>query len=167
MEQPRDSRETALDTATMLHRSVLRLSRVLRDTRPASGLSLSKLSVLGHLYREGLTTATDLADFLRIQPQSLTRQIADLERRGLIVRRENARDRRQSLLEITEEGTRLLLDDIGKQRSALAGIMTQSLGPAEQEILRLAAGLMDRLGETSDAAPGKLVKRKKAGRTPR
>ena len=167
METPREQLDAALDTATTLHRSVMRLFRQLRATRPASGLTLSKLSVLGHLYREGLTTATDLAGYLRIQPQSLTRQIADLERRGLLVRRENASDRRESLLEITDEGTRLLLDDIGKQRSALARVMTQSLSPAEQEILRLAAGLMDRLGEASDAAPDALAGRKVAGRRSR
>lgn len=167
MESYRNFLDASLDTATTLHRSILRLFRLLRAARPASALTPTKLSVLGHLYREGLVTASQLAGFLRIQPQSLTRQVADLERRGLIVRRENANDRRESLLEITDEGRRLLLDDIGKQRSALAGIMTQSLSPAEQEILRLAAVLMDRLGEASDAAPGVPVKRKGAGRRSR
>jgi len=152
MKTSNDSFNATLDTANQLHRSTLRLLRLLRATRPANGLTFSKLSVLGHLYRDGVTTATELATYLRIQPQSLTRLIADLERRKLIMRRENDADRRQSLLEITDSGVQMLLEDIRKQRSMLAQAITESLTPAEQGILRLAAGLMDHLGELSEAS---------------
>ena len=131
---------------------------LLHATRPAKGLSLSKLSVLGRLYRDGVTTATELAAYLRIQPQSLTRLIADLERRKLITRRANAADRRQSLLKITDAGVQLLVEDIRKQRAKLAQTIAEALTPAEQGVLRLAAGLMDHLAEVIEPRPVALGK---------
>jgi DNA-binding MarR family transcriptional regulator len=149
-----------IETANQLHGSALRLSRVLHAARPAKGLSLSKLGVLGRLYRDGVTTSTELAAHLRIQPQSLTRLIADLERRRLIRRRENDADRRQSLLKITAAGVQLLLKDIHEQRVRLAQTMAEALTPAEQEMLRLAAGLMDHLAEVAEGRPIALGKPK-------
>jgi len=140
----------ALDIAGRLHRSAFRLSRMLL-AGGAKRMSVSKLSVMGHLHRKGPTTATELATYMRIQPQSLTRLVADLERRNWITRRTNSADRRQSLLEITETGSRLLVEDVMAQRTALAQAIVKTLTPAEQEMLRLAAGLMDRLADTAEA----------------
>ena len=75
--------ETALETARVLHRSAVRLSRRLMAARGPEGISVSKLMVLGRLHRLGPATATELAAFLRIQPQSLTRLLAALEQRGI------------------------------------------------------------------------------------
>ncbi len=141
--------DSALDTASQLHRSAFRLSRLLM-TGEAGRMSMSKLGVMGYLYRRGTTTATEVAAYLRIVPQSLTRLIADLEKRRLITRRPNDADHRQSLLEITDAGIRLLTEDILSQRKALAQVIIQALTPAEQEMLRLAAGLMDRLATATE-----------------
>jgi DNA-binding MarR family transcriptional regulator len=133
------------DTASQLHRSALRLFRMLRAAHPGKGLSLAKFTVLGRLYQDGVTTASGMAAYLRIQPQSVTRLLADLERQHLIVRCPNKADRRQSLIEITEAGTQLLLEEVRAQQLKLAKIIAESLTPTEQEMLRLAAGLIDRL----------------------
>jgi DNA-binding MarR family transcriptional regulator len=146
-----DRLDGKIDTANLLHSSALRLFRLLRATRPATGLSSSKLSVLGRLYRDGVATATELAAYLRIQPQSLTRLIAELERRKLITRRPSDTDRRQHLLEITDEGVQLLMQNLRDERVRLAQIIADTLTPAEQELLRLAAGLMDHLSTVTEA----------------
>lgn len=143
--------ETTVDTANQVHRSTLRLLRLLRASRPAKGLSSSKLAVLGRLYQGGRATATALAAYLRIQPQSLTRLVADLERRKLITRLQNDADRRQRLIEITEGGSHLLMEEIGAQRVTLAETMAKELTATEQELLRLAAGLMDHLSSVTEA----------------
>jgi DNA-binding MarR family transcriptional regulator len=145
------------DTAGQLHRSALRLLRLLRDTLPAKGLGGTKLSVLGRLYRNGASTPSALAVYLRVQPQSLTRLIGDLERRMLISRRPDTADRRQSLLEITEAGGRLLGEEMQAQRNSLERLMVRELSATERELLRLAAGLIDRLAaavETRSIAAG-------------
>ncbi|MEA1677707.1 MarR family winged helix-turn-helix transcriptional regulator [Nitrospirillum sp. BR 11163] len=141
----------ALETARRLHRSTTALSRRLLANRPAEGMSTTKLGVLGQLHREGPATATALAAYLRIQPQSLTRLLADLEGLGHIVRRPDAVDRRQVRIEITDTGRRALFGDVHGRRTALARAMITTLTPTERELLRLAAGLMERL---ADADPG-------------
>jgi len=141
-----ESIKTALDTASRLHRSVLQLPRLLMPDG-VKGLSMSKLGVMGYLYRQGTTTATELAAYLRIQPQSLTRLITDLEKQSWIKRHPNDADHRQNLLEITEEGTSMLIKGVMSQRLALARAIVDALTPAEQEMLRLSAGLIDRLAQ--------------------
>jgi DNA-binding MarR family transcriptional regulator len=151
MSPPKSVPETATETANRLHRSALEMLRVLRAGRPGKGLTVSGLGVLDHLHREGMTTATALAAHLHVQPQSLTRLLADLERRKLIVRRRSDTDRRQSILEITDTGVRLLTESMGERREELARTMAAELTPAEQELLRIAAGLMDRLATVTVA----------------
>jgi DNA-binding MarR family transcriptional regulator len=150
MNASRNPSESAIDTASQLHRSALRLLRRMQVSRSAEGLSSSKLSVLGRLYREGTTTPTDLAAYLRIRPQSLTRLLADLQRRKLITRRPDEADRRQSLLQVTAAGSELLAKEIRGQRTLLAQTIAGQLTTAEQELLRIAAGLMDRLAATTE-----------------
>ena len=120
MKAPEETFNVALDIANQLHRSALRLLRVLRTTRSVNGLGMSKLGVLGRLYRDGTATATELADYLRVQPQSLTRLVDDLEKRSLITRRSDIKDRRQSLLEITKTGEQVLTETVRDQRESLA-----------------------------------------------
>ncbi|MRR51437.1 MAG: MarR family transcriptional regulator [Rhodocyclaceae bacterium] len=154
--------KNALDTASQLHRSILQFPRLLLPDG-AKGLGMSKLGVMGYLYREGTKTATELAAYLRIQPQSLTRLIADLEKRSWIRRHPNDADHRQNLLEITEEGARILIRDVMEQRLALAQAIVDALTPSEQEMLRLSAGLIDRLAQAikTRAPLSKTVKAKK------
>ena len=142
--------DSAVDTASQLQHSAFRLFRTLRSCRTERGGSLARFSVLGRLYQGGIATATALATYLNIQPQSVTRLLAELERNGWIVRRSNTADRRQSLIEITETGTQLLLEEINAQQAMLAQRITALFTPAEQAMLRLAAGLMDRLAAESE-----------------
>lgn len=137
--------DSAVETARLLQRSAQRLSRQLLAARGPRGLSLSKLGALGLLHRRGAHTATALATYLRIQPQSLTRMIADLERRGLIARRSDAEDRRQIQIAITEKGRKLLVADVRERQARLAHVIAASLSPAEQTMLKVATQLIDRL----------------------
>jgi DNA-binding MarR family transcriptional regulator len=146
-----DQSAVVTDAANQLHRSILRLFRVLRTNRPAKGLAFSAFGVLGRLNRDGMATATELAAYMRIKPQSLTRLIANLEQRGLIARRSNGEDRRQNLIEITKAGVQLLLKDISDQRVSLAQVIKKELTPSEQEMLRIAASLMDRVAGGTEA----------------
>jgi DNA-binding MarR family transcriptional regulator len=135
-----------LTTANMLRRGNAALSRRLRAMRVDHGVSASKLSVLGLLERaSGPLTASELADLDGLQPQSLTRIIADLEENGLIRRRQAESDRRQVLIEITRKGHDLLAVDARRQNGWLANAMVTTLTPTEQRMLRIAAELLDRL----------------------
>jgi DNA-binding MarR family transcriptional regulator len=135
------------DAAHTLRMSVMRLHRRLRRERSDSGLSLTNLSILGRLDQEGPATASALADAERIQPQSVTRVVADLERRGLIDRSPDPTDRRRVLLQLSDHGQALLAEDRRRRDEWLAVAMAATLTPAEQEFLLVAAQLLDRLAE--------------------
>jgi DNA-binding MarR family transcriptional regulator len=132
--------------ATKLRRSVTHLARRLRGLRSDHGISGSKLAILGWLFRGGTPmTATDLARLERLQPQSLTRIIAELDEEGLIRRTPAEQDRRQVLIEITQAGKELLVVDAYRQNQWLMAAMAASLTKAEREILAVAADLLDKL----------------------
>jgi DNA-binding MarR family transcriptional regulator len=134
-------------TASLVREGMARLGRRLRAERIGHGLSLSRLSLLGLLSRNGPMTATAMAAAERLQPQSLTRMLARLENDGLIVRRQDAADRRQVLIDITDEGVAVLDEDTLRREAWLAKVMAERLTPTECELLRLAAGLMERLAD--------------------
>ena len=139
--------EEIIAAARALRRGATELYRRLRAERMSHGLSPSKLSILGRLALSGPLTVTALAAKERVQPQSLTRTLADLEESKLIVRRQDQADRRQSLTKITALGEDLLRNDARRQATWLALAMSSILTPVERELLRLAAQLMRQLAD--------------------
>jgi DNA-binding MarR family transcriptional regulator len=137
--------EAALETAGLLYRQASRLTRRLRTTGPNKGPGLSKLGVLARLHRDGSDSASGLAEYLGLQPQSMTRLLSAMENSGLIIRQVNEKDRRQVRIQITDVGQRLLRDEIGKRQERLAHAMISVLTPVETELLRIAIGLLDRV----------------------
>jgi DNA-binding MarR family transcriptional regulator len=132
-------------TAAHLRRAVMRLARRLRAARPMGTVSLGKLSILGHLQARGAMTPGDLALLEQSQPQTLTRVLAELEGHRLISRTQDPADRRRAIVAITHEGSRVLLEDMRQRDTWLADAMARALTPTEQQLLRLAADLLDRL----------------------
>jgi len=140
--------DEALKTANAVRRGITAMARRLRALRAEHGVSPAKLSLLGRLYRSGQPmSAVDLARLERLQPQSLTRLIADLDGRGFIHRRPHPSDGRQLLIELTPSGGALLIDDARRQNEWLAGVMQASLTATENDFLRLTAALLERLAD--------------------
>jgi len=134
-------------TAREVRQAVVRLARRLRTQRQEHGIGNLGISVLSNLYRHHSLTPRALADAERVTPQTLTRVLAGLEARGLIVRRGDPSDGRQSLLELTDTARAVLRADSARREAWLAEAMARELTPAEQEIVRVAAGLLDRLAD--------------------
>ena len=135
------------ELASSIRRSVARLVRRLRLERADEALSLSKLSILGILYRKGAVTATDLATQEHIRPQSLTRLLAFLEKKGFVSRQPDGGDRRRLLITLTAEGKKALAADVRRKEAWLAKVMDRALSPSEREILLNASRLLERLTE--------------------
>ena len=129
-----------------------RLTRRLRAQRPTDALSSNKISVLGHLHHHGPSTPGEITVAERQRPQSLTKVFADLESDGLIVRTPSERDRRESVLDLTEQGRDVLIADAALRDGWLALALTE-LTETEAQVLRLAAGLMDRLADATPIRP--------------
>jgi DNA-binding MarR family transcriptional regulator len=119
--------------------------------RPEHDVSLAKLSVLGRLYRLGPMGGAELAAHERIRPQSLTRLLASLEERSFISKRPDGRDGRRLLIEITAQGKEALIRDMRQRDAWLALTIANELSPTEQELLHLAAQLLERLADSQGA----------------
>jgi DNA-binding MarR family transcriptional regulator len=142
----------ANDPVALFLRSILALGRRVRAERPPGSLSLSGLGILGSLNRHGPLAATRLAIEERLQPQSLTRLVADLELLQLISRKRSERDRRAIIITITAKGRKVLLEDIAARRSWLDLAMTAALTSGEREVILAASAVMMKLAVYEPAA---------------
>ncbi|MCX4572514.1 MarR family winged helix-turn-helix transcriptional regulator [Streptomyces sp. NBC_01571] len=81
-------------------------------------LSLVSYTLLGHLEESGGCRATDLAAHYALDKSTVSRQVAVLERAGLIERRLDPDDHRVQVLHLTEAGTRILAQVTESRRIA-------------------------------------------------
>lgn len=132
--------------AAAVRQGVQRLSRRLQMERSSAGLSLTKISLLGHLARRGDLSPGALASADRLQPQSVTRVLAELERDGLVQRYPDPVDKRTRRMRITVTGRAALSADMRRRDEWLADAMSD-LTPTERATLLEAADLLARLGE--------------------
>jgi DNA-binding MarR family transcriptional regulator len=132
------------ELASTLRVSVMRLSRRLRAERLQTDLSLNQLATLGTLDRHGPLTPRELAEHEKVQPPSMTRVLAGLEERGLILRTPHASDGRQHLVSLTADARTLLKEDRRKREAWLAQRLAE-LTQDERDVLRAAAPVIERL----------------------
>ncbi len=134
---------------------VLRLGRRLRAQRPADSVSLSALSLMATLNEHGPMPAARLAEIQRLQPQSLTRLIQDLEEKGLIARGPGP-DRRTLMLSLTDKGVEAFRYDIAARHRWLRDEMARRLEADDQVLLAMAATVMLKLtqGGLAEDEPG-------------
>ena len=137
----------ALAEAAAVREGVQRLSRRLQGERSPAGLSLTKTSLLGHLARRGDLSPGELAAADRLQPQSVTRSLAELERDGLVQRYPDPVDRRTHRIRLTVTGRATLGADMRQRDEWLAGAMAALTGPERTALLE-AADILARLGES-------------------
>ena len=94
--------------ASDLSLAVVRLARQLRFRRPESPVSLSQLSALSTLAKEGAMTPGALATRERVRPPSMTRVIASLAELGFVARTAHPVDGRQVLVSVSRAGADLV-----------------------------------------------------------
>ena len=126
--------------------AVLQLGRRLRAQRPADSVSLATLSLLATLHRKGPMPAARLAEAVRLQPQSLTRLLKEMEEKGLI-EREPGGDKRTLILSLTEAGRAALRYDIAARHGWLRQEIAVKLEADEQDLLLRAAAVMQKLAD--------------------
>jgi DNA-binding MarR family transcriptional regulator len=139
--------------ATSIVRGVLSLGRRLRAERPAGSAGLSAIAILATLHRLGPIPAIRLAAEERLQPQSLTRILAGLERQGWIARTAGTTDRRERLIAVTPQGLGALASDLRAREGWLEAAMAATLSGEERETLLRAAALMGRLAACQLSPP--------------
>jgi DNA-binding MarR family transcriptional regulator len=139
-----------IEDAARLRAAVARFHRRLRAEQEG-GLGTARAGALSCLWREGPMTAGALAARQGLQPQSVTRLLADLDTAGLVTRSTDPADRRRSLIAITGAGVAALQRYVRPQEAWLAGALAARLSETERGVLRLAVALLDRLAEEDPA----------------
>ncbi|WP_319449519.1 MULTISPECIES: MarR family transcriptional regulator [unclassified Mycobacterium] len=127
--------------ANDLSLAVLRLARQLRFRRPDSPVSLSQLSALATLAKEGPMTPGALAVRERVRPPSMTRVVASLAELGFVDRCAHPDDGRQVLVSVSSTGADLIEVERRASREWLQQRLAE-LSPDERKTLVLAAELM-------------------------
>ena len=138
-------REREAEQARLLRTAVARLQRRLTVRTKPDELRFVGLQRTGARLSERPDVGGQLATHERLQPQSLTRILAALEDQKLIARAADQADLRRSRITITRLGTEVLRRNARSQEAWLAKAIVQTLTPTEQEFLKIAAQLLDRI----------------------
>jgi DNA-binding MarR family transcriptional regulator len=132
--------------AAVLRRAATALAARARAER-AGELTLTEVAVLGRLATHGPITPGEVAQQLRMLPQSLTRTLASLQQRGALHRTTDPTDRRASLLEVTDAGLAALRAEMAPRDAWTARAIAAVCTTDERATLRQAADIMQRLVE--------------------
>lgn len=130
--------------ANELRLAIHRLTRRLRQQHHTHDLTLTQLSALAIIWREGSITAGELAIREQVRPPSITRVVDGLESVGVVVRKNNPADGRQVLVDITEEGIRRM-ESYVKAREAWLAQQLAELSVKDRETLHRAAAIINDL----------------------
>lgn len=143
--QPVTDASTAL--AADLGTLIGRFKRRLREEASAGDFTVSQLSALGRLDRDGSMTVTELARVEGMRPQSMGAIVAVLEAAGLVGGAPDPADGRRTILYLTPACRELIRAGRAARQDWLSGAIHTKLSAAEQEQLGAAVVLLRRLLE--------------------
>jgi DNA-binding MarR family transcriptional regulator len=128
---------TALDLIFDLSVARTQLARDVDHSLSLHGISLADLAVLREL--RGAPTQklrrSELAHRLGITPSGVARQVAPLERRGLVARESHERDARLALVVLTETGAQVVDNALETAEYAADQALSTRWSDAERERL--------------------------------
>jgi DNA-binding MarR family transcriptional regulator len=134
----------AATVANQLHSAAIHLLRRVRVEDDGMGLTAPLASALSVIVFGGPLALGALARAEQVRPPTISRVVAQLERRGLVTREADAQDGRVQRVRATATGRRVLEAGRGRRVASLAALLT-ALGPGELATLEHAAGLIERL----------------------
>jgi DNA-binding MarR family transcriptional regulator len=140
------TRSTEAELAAVLRPSLTRLSRLIRIQRADMSVTLTQLSAMVALEKNGPLSPGELAAYERVQPPSMTKVLALLEERGLVHRTVHPTDRRQAIIEISQAGLELI-DSERRSRDRWLTEQLHNLSDAERALLRGIVPVLDKLAE--------------------
>ncbi|MCX5001253.1 MarR family transcriptional regulator [Streptomyces sp. NBC_00638] len=153
----RETPAGAMDDVDAVTRAVLRASRVLVAVSARSlaaveeGVTLPQFRMLVVLSTRGVTKLVVLADLLQVAPSTAMRMVDRLIAAGLADRRTNPDNRRETLLQLTDEGRRTV-DDVTARRQAEIAAIVERLAPRQRAALVEALAAFNEAGGEA-AAP--------------
>jgi DNA-binding MarR family transcriptional regulator len=128
---------TSLDTLFDLSLARTQLARDVDHPLSAHGISLADLAILRELRRAPAQKLrrSELAQLLGITPSGIARQVAPLERIGLVARESHDRDARLALVVLTDTGTRIVDEALQTAEAAADRALSARWSDIERERL--------------------------------
>jgi DNA-binding MarR family transcriptional regulator len=136
----------ASELAALLRPSLLRLTRLVRNQRVDTSITLTSLSAMASLQKHGPMSAGELAAVERVQPPSMTKVLASLEEKNLVRREPHPHDRRQAIIAITATGIELL-DSERRSRDQWLTKRLDTLSGDERALLLRVVPILDKLAQ--------------------
>jgi DNA-binding MarR family transcriptional regulator len=106
-----------------LSRATRKISHLLASRFEPYGVTTEQFAALQRLAEEDGVSQKELASRAEKDQTNMTRILDQLERKGLIVRRPNAEDRRSFLIYSTEKGNRLAAELAPLERATLDALL--------------------------------------------
>ena len=146
-----------MDDVDEVSRAVLTASRLLMAVSARSlgeveeRVTLPQFRMLVVLETRGATKLVALAELLQVAPSTAMRMVDRLIAAGLADRRTNPGNRRETLLQLTEEGRRIVEDVTVRRRAEIATIV-ERLTPTQRLALIEALNAFNRAGGEPQAS---------------
>ncbi len=134
------------ELASQLRPALLRLTRIVRNQRVDTSVTLTHLSAMATLAKHGAMSAGDLATCEKVQPPSMTKVLATLEDHGLVSREPHPSDKRQAIIAITDAGVTLLQEE-QRSRDRWLSRRLETLTVEERALLERVVPILDKLAD--------------------
>ena len=135
----------ALDTFVKLMRAANSVAAATNSELAAAGLTVSQFAVLEVLYHVGPLCLKEIAFRILTTAGNLTLVVNNLEKSGLVRRKQSSEDRRYFSLHLISKGKHLITEVFPKQAAMISRVL-ETLTPEEQSQL---AGLCKKLGTSA------------------
>ena len=122
------------------------VGQLIRRLRSENLFPLTQTWVLGRLDREGAASVSDLAQAMRVRPQSMAQTVGDLEAEGMVERNPDPDDRRRALVSLTDAGQARIEADRAAREGWLVKAL-EELPDADRETIERSVEILSRLAE--------------------
>lgn len=137
--------ESAVRAAQDVRVVVGRLRRRVRHVSDADDITLSQVSVLARLVKDGPAATSTLAAVEGVRHQSMAATVAALDRLGLVERRPDPTDRRRRLVALTDAGRARAEGDRQARQEWLAAALQERCTEQERQTVIAAMAVLERL----------------------
>jgi len=137
---------TQTDIAPLAADLRIAVGELIRRLRAENLFPLTQTWVLGRLDREGPASVSDLAQAMRVRPQSMAQTVGDLEAERMVERNPDPDDRRRALVSLTTPGQ----ERIEADRAAREGWLVKALDElpeSDRETIERSVGILSRLAD--------------------
>ncbi|UEX90097.1 MarR family winged helix-turn-helix transcriptional regulator [Staphylococcus ratti] len=126
--------DTSLKVFIGLKRANDKLDKIVHKDIKSYGLNVTEFAVLELLYNRGEHTIQQIKKRILIASSSTTYVISNLEKKGYIKRRSDAKDKRVSYASLTDKGHSFMEDIFPKHAETIASVFSDLSEEALQDL---------------------------------